>query len=174
MSAAPGPPAATAPADDALAVSLRGFGPVGLLAFLVILAGNLLVVPLTALLVLAWAWRSRTPWRDLGFVAPRGWRWSVPLATLAGAALKLVMKAIVMPLLGADPVNHAYHFVVGNPAALPGMLVAVIVGAGFGEETFFRGYLFERLGRLLGPRRWAKPAIVALTSALRVAHLFFR
>ena len=31
------------------------------------------------------------------------------------------------------------------------MLFAVIVGAGFGEETVFRGYLFERLGKLFGP-----------------------
>ena len=26
----------------------------------------------------------------------------------------------------------------------------MIVGAGFGEETIFRGYLFERLGKLFG------------------------
>lgn len=38
-------------------------------------------------------------------------------------------------------------------------------GAGFGEETVFRGYLFERLGKLLG-RGIAKAAIVLLTSAL--------
>jgi DNA-directed RNA polymerase specialized sigma24 family protein len=41
-------------------------------------------------------------------------------------AIKFVMKALVMPLLWPDPVNHAYHFLVGNRAALPGMLLAVI------------------------------------------------
>ena len=42
----------------------------------------------------------------------------------------------------------------------------MIVGAGFGEETVFRGYLFERLGKLLGPGVWAKALIVSLTSVL--------
>lgn len=46
--------------DDRLAERLRGFGPLGVLAFLVILGGNLLFVPVSALLVLAWAWRSGT------------------------------------------------------------------------------------------------------------------
>lgn len=74
------------------------------------------------------------------------------------------MKMIVMPLLGADPVNHAYHYLAGNRAALPGAVWAMIVVAGFGEETVFRGYLFERFGKLLGPGTWAKTVIVLLTS----------
>jgi hypothetical protein len=75
------------------------------------------------------------------------------------------MKAAVMPLLGANPTNQAYHFLVGNQAALPGMILTMLVVAGFGEETFFRGYLFERLGKLLGHSRAAKIATVLLTSA---------
>jgi membrane protease YdiL (CAAX protease family) len=39
------------------------------------------------------------------------------------------------------------------------------VGAGFGEETVFRGYLFERLGKLFGHGVGAKTAIVLLTAA---------
>jgi uncharacterized protein len=81
-------------------------------------------------------------------------------------AFKLLMKAIVMPVLGADPINQAYHHLVGNLAAVPGMLFAMIVGAGFGEETVFRGFMFERLGKLLGKRAWAKPLIVFITSLL--------
>jgi membrane protease YdiL (CAAX protease family) len=76
------------------------------------------------------------------------------------------MKTIVMPLLGADPINQAYHYLAGNRAALPGAVYAMIVGAGFGEETVFRGYLFERLGKLFGPGVWAKTSIVLLTSVL--------
>jgi len=49
--------------NDRLAARLRRFGPLGILAILVILAGNVLLVPLSAVLVLLWAWRSRTPWR---------------------------------------------------------------------------------------------------------------
>jgi membrane protease YdiL (CAAX protease family) len=45
------------------------------------------------------------------------------------------------------------------------------VGGGFGEETVFRGFLSERLGKLLGTRRASRAAIVLLTSALfALAH----
>lgn len=44
------------------------------------------------------------------------------------------------------------------------MMFAMIVGAGFGEETVYRGYLFERLGKVFGPGVRAKTAIVLLTS----------
>ena len=40
--------------DDGFAARLRGFGPVGLLAILIVLAGNLVVAPLSAVLVLIW------------------------------------------------------------------------------------------------------------------------
>ena len=151
---------------DRLASRLRGFGPIGLLATLLILAGNLLFIPLSALLVLAWAWRSRTPWREIGYVRPASWVGDLILGLIFGAALKLLMKALVMPLLfKADPINHAYHHLVGNTAALPAMLLLIVVGAGFGEETLFRGYLFERLGKLLGHGPAAKTWTVLLSAA---------
>ena len=152
--------------DDELALRLRGFGPVGLLAIVVILAGNLLVAPLSAVLVLAWAWRSRTPWREIGYVQPTSWIRDLVLGVVFGAAFKVLMKAIVMPLLGADPINHAYHHLVNNTNALPGMVLIVIVGAGFGEETLFRGYMFERLHKLLGTGAIARVLIVLLTAGL--------
>jgi membrane protease YdiL (CAAX protease family) len=46
------------------------------------------------------------------------------------------------------------------------MLYALIIGAGFGEETFFRGWMFERLGKLFGTGTWARTLIVLLTSVL--------
>lgn len=157
--------------SDRLAARLRGFGPVGLLAILVILAGNLLAIPLGAVLVLLWARWSRTPWREIGYVRPGSWTRDLAVGIVFGIAFKLLMKIVVMPLLGADPINRAYHYLAGNRAALPGILLAVIVGAGIGEETVFRGYLFERLGKLLGPGRWARTFIVLLTTALfALAH----
>jgi hypothetical protein len=42
----------------------------------------------------------------------------------------------------------------------------MIVGAGFGEETIFRGFLFERLGKLFGTGVGAKALIVVLTSVV--------
>ncbi|HJW96064.1 MAG TPA: type II CAAX endopeptidase family protein [Thermoanaerobaculia bacterium] len=128
---------------------LRALGPLGILAVLIILAAGLFVGPLAAaLLVLLWRWLSKTPWRELGYVRPSVA--SVLIAIPAGALFKLLLKALVMPLLGADPVNRAYHFLAGNRAAIPGMLFTLIVVAGFGEETFFRGWMFERIGKLIG------------------------
>ena len=162
---------ATQPRGDSFAAKLRGFGPVGILAFLAILAGNLIVVPLSGILVLLWARRSRTPWPEIGYVRPRSWARVVVAGILSGVAFKLAMKALVMPLLGAEPVNHAYHYLAGNAAALPGALYLVVIGAGFGEETVFRGYFFERLGKLLGTGTAAKVVTVLLTSALfALAH----
>ncbi len=158
------------PPDDAFARRLRGFGPIGILAILAILltgnvfVGNRVVVPVGALLVLAWVWRSRTPWPEIGYVRPRSWPATIALGLAFGIAFKLLMKAIVMPLLGADPINRAYHFLAGNTAVLPAAVWGMLV-AGFAEETVFRGYLFERLGRILGKGAVAKASIVLLTSA---------
>jgi len=149
---------------DRFAAELRGFGPAGLAAILVIALGNALFVPLTALLVLAWAWRSGTPWRAIGLSRPRSWPATILIGLAFGAAFKLVMKALVMPLLGAPPINPAYHYLAGNTAALPGALYLILVGAGFGEEVFFRGFLFERFGQLLGASRPAKAATVSVTA----------
>ncbi len=151
--------------DDRFAASLRGFGPIGIAAILVILAGNLVVAPLSAVLVLLWLQRSRMPWRAIGYVRPESWVRTVAVGVALGVVFKLLMKAIVMPLLGAPPINPAYHYLAGNTAALPGMLLAVIVVAGWGEETVFRGFLFERLGKLFGSSAWVKAIIVLVTSA---------
>jgi uncharacterized protein len=156
---------AAPPSDDPLAARLRGFGPLGLLAILIIVLTSV-VKPISGLLVLLWAWRSHTPWREIGYVRPKSWLGSLAVGIVFGCAFKLLMKAIVMPLLGAPAINPAYHFLVGNRAALPGLVFTMIVGAGFGEETIFRGYLFERLGKLFGPGAGAKVSIVLLTSAV--------
>jgi membrane protease YdiL (CAAX protease family) len=157
-------------AGDGLAGELRGLGPVGVVAAAVILlAGNAavgaVVVPVGALLVLLWARWSGTPWRAIGYARPGSWVGTVAAGIALGVALKLVMKAVVMPLLGAEPVNQAYQYLAGNRALLPAAAWAMVM-AGFGEETVFRGYLFERLGRLLGSGVGAKAATVALTSGL--------
>ena len=162
----------SSPGDDRLARELRGFGPLGIAAALVILIiGNAYFIPIAGLLVLLWARLSRTPWRELGFVRPRNWVVTVLVGIVFGAAFKLFMKAIVMPLLGADAINQPYHYLAGNTAALPYAIWMMIVTAGFGEEAVFRGFLFERLGKLLGSSKWSKAFIVVLTSALfGIAH----
>jgi len=153
-----------------MARDLRGFGLPGIAAFVVVMITLLLgsnpFVPLAALLVLIWAWRSRTPWCEIGFARPRSWIASLVSGIALGIAFKFLMKAIVMPLLGADSVNRAYHYLAGNRAALPSAIWMMIVVAGFGEEVVFRGYLFERLGKVLGSALWTQLFIVLLTAVV--------
>lgn len=150
---------------DRFAASLRGFGPVGIAAFLIILAGVLVFMPIAAVLILLWVWLSKTPWREIGYVRPKSWLAGLVIGILFGVAFKFAMKAVVMPWLGADPVNHVYHYMTGNLPATAAFAAYAVVGAGWGEETVFRGYLFERLGKLLGSGVAAKAVIVVLTTA---------
>jgi membrane protease YdiL (CAAX protease family) len=153
-------------AQDHLAAQLRGFGPLGILAILIILSGNRLIAPLSAILVLIWVKLSGTPWHEIGYVRPRSWVRSFAVGIGFGVALKFAMKAIVMPLFGAPPINWAYHFVAGNSGVIPLMLYTMIVTAGFGEETFYRGWMFERLSKLVGRGVAAKGGIVLVTSVV--------
>lgn len=155
--------------NDALARRLRGFGPIGILSFLlIVLTGNIIfdnmiVLPIGAILALVWRWRSGTPWSEIGYKRPRNW-WLTVISGLAiGCAFKFAMKIIVMPVLGADPVNQAYHFLAGNRSVLPMALLAMVV-VGFAEETVFRGFLFQRGRKLFGSSPRAEVAIVMITS----------
>jgi len=140
---------------------------------LVLFASSLAGFFVTALLVLAWAHYSATPLRSLGFTMPRHPAVALAAGLALGIALKLVVKSLAMPLLGAPEINAPYHFLVGNAAALPGLLVTALVSASFGEEVFFRGYLFERLGQLLGGGRIALVATVVLTAGLFASFHYY-
>ena len=154
-------------AESRVAAQLRGFGPLGILALLVVtLVGNYPVPPLGGILALLWVRWSDTPWYEIGFVRPRSWTRELAVGIAFGIAFKLLMKAIVMPLFGAPPINQAYHYLTGNPAALPGAVYLLIAGGGFGEEVVFRGFLFERFGKLFGSGVGAKAGIVLLTAGL--------
>jgi hypothetical protein len=100
----------------------------------------------------------------LGFVRPQSWSRTLVLGSLFGVALKFLMKALVMPLLGAPPINQAYHYLTGNSDALPGIILTMVIVAGFGEETVYRGYLFERFDKLWGTKPGARVMTVLLTS----------
>ena len=153
---------------------LRGGGPLGILAILVVLAGGAVNPMIGAPLAVLWVWLSRTPWRAIGYVRPKSWAVAVPGAIIAGAFFKLLMKSVVMPLLGAPAVNAAFHYLAHNPPAAIEMIFVMVISAGWGEETFFRGYLFERLGKLFGSSAAAKAAIVVLTAVVFGAGHYFQ
>lgn len=137
-------------------------------AIVAMLAGNLA----GPAIVLVWISATRAPWSTIGFVPWPQWKRDVALAALGGIFLKLLLKTLVLPPLGVPAVNSAYAFVTGNETALAGMLALAIVGGGFGEEVVWRGFLFDRLGALLGRTNRAQAAIVAIGSVLfGLAHL---
>ena len=152
--------------ENRLPATLRGFGPFGIAASLVVLLFGPVLEPFNALPALAWIHASRTPWEEVGLARPRSWLTTIAGGILFGAGLKLLFKSLVMPLFGAPAVNAEYHDLYGNAAALPSMMIVVLFGAGFGEELVYRGFLFERLGKLWGRGPAAKTAIVAVTSLL--------
>ncbi len=153
--------------DDAFAKQLRGGGPLAIVATLaIIFIGNDYFVPIGALIVLLWTWRSNTPWRELGFVRPKSWVLTVLGGIVFGVAFKFLMKAIVMPLLGADPVNNAYHYLAGNRAALPGAIYTLIVAAGFGEEVVYRGFFFAQLRKVFGQGPAPQAVIISISASL--------
>jgi len=155
--------------EDRFAAELRGFGPIGILAILVIILtgnivlSNMLVLPVGAVLVLAWVRLSHTAWKEIGYIKPGNWIVTIVGGFAFGIAFKFLMKAIVLPLTGADPVNHTYHFLAGNKALLP-MAILAMFTVGFAEETVFRGFMFERLGKLIGPGFLKKSLIILITS----------
>src|SRR4030095_4938537 len=89
--------------------SLRGWGIVGILfTITVVLIGNvtlanMIMLPVGAVLVLIWVEITETPWREIGYVKPKSWIAVVVIGLILGITFKLLMKAIVMPLFGADP-----------------------------------------------------------------------
>jgi membrane protease YdiL (CAAX protease family) len=112
-----------------------------------------------------WAWRSRTPWPQLGFLRPDSWVATIAVGILLGIALRLLTKLVVMPLLGAPP-NPAFRHLEGNTAALPLAILTMGFLAAFGEEVVMRGYFFERLKKVLGCGAAATALIVLVTSVV--------
>ncbi|HYV99457.1 MAG TPA: CPBP family intramembrane glutamic endopeptidase [Gemmatimonadaceae bacterium] len=144
------------------------------------LIASLLVVvaalggPIVAgLAVLVWAAWSRTPLKALGLGRPRSWTFTVIAGIAIGVALKLVLKGLIMPVIGAPAENAAYSDLAGNAAALPGMFATIVFAAGFGEELFYRAFLFNRVRAVITESRSATTVALFGSSLLfALAHFF--
>ena len=129
--------------------------------------------PFGALAVLVWAQWSGTPWVALGFARPGSWLWTIVGGIALGAALKLFTKAVLLPLLGAPAANTTYPQVYANLALFMQLAVTTVIVGGIGEEIFWRGFLFERLGKVLGAGAGPTVAIVFITAtAFALAHIW--
>jgi membrane protease YdiL (CAAX protease family) len=163
--------ASTTSSDSRFAAGLRGFGALGIVAILLIVTGGLVFIPFAAVLILLWTWLSKTPWGDVGLARPSSWIGGLVVGLALGIGLKFVMKAVVMPLLGAPPTNEVFHYLAGNPNAALDFAAYAVYGAGFSEELVFRGYLFERFKKLLGGGAAATLfTLIIVTALFGAAH----
>ena len=128
----------------------------------VVVAG--IVPPFGAIAALIWARWTGTPLSEFGLRRPGSWTWTLIGGVGLGIALKFVTKSIELPILGASPHNAAYADLVGNPPRLIQLAVTTVIVGGLGEEIFWRGFLFQRLGKLVGKDLPATIAILAITS----------
>ena len=101
-------------------------------------------------LVLIWLWlRFRgDSLATIGLAKPRSWIGSILVG--AGVAAALLLAVYLLERAGFRRNLSAFAPFKGNLELTLYQLGGVIIGAGFGEEYFFRGFLFQRLAMLFG------------------------
>lgn len=152
--------------DQRVAASLKGFGLGGILSLVLVLAAVLAAMPIAMVVVLVWAWLSYTPLRDIGLKRPKSWLGVIVVGVVAGVGLKLLMKSVLLPYLGAPPTNPALHGLQGDFNQFMIEVPQLIVFAGFAEELIFRGYLINRLQAVLGTSFLAGVAAIVVTASI--------
>jgi hypothetical protein len=135
-------------------------GPTGWAVTIAVMAITVVFAPLSAALVFLWLWLSRTPLSDVGLVRPDSWARLLLLGIATGIGVKLLMKAVVMPYLGAPPTNPFLAPLEGDLAASLSATVRMMVLGGVLEEIVFRGFLFNRLQTAMGTGFSARAAMV--------------
>jgi membrane protease YdiL (CAAX protease family) len=154
-------------------IAWRFAGPISLAFALVAIAG--------------FTTRHRESWSSFGLRRLKRW-WSIPLVlpqALLGIAAILAVgagAAYAGEALGfwttegtQDGVEERWGNIVGN---LPVYLMWMAIGwtsAAFGEEIFFRGYLIDRIGKLLPDTRWASLVSILIPALVfGIAHAYYQ
>ena len=113
---------------------------------------------------------QRQPWAALGWARPPSFARAVAVGVVAGVAMELLAVHVTTPLIsgafGVEPDYSQFKPIEGNLKWLAIAVSASWVIAAFGEEICFRGFLMERLARVLGGGRAAWLASLVLSSAL--------
>jgi membrane protease YdiL (CAAX protease family) len=143
-----------------------------LAAFAADQAGLIVFSKTLYLLVLAclslWGWG--VGWRGVGLTLKGRWPLILALGLLGGAAIEALELFVTQPLLvrltGEPPDLSDFKALVGNTKYLLLGLALTWTLAAFGEEMVYRGWLMNRLAQLLGGRRPAWIASLALISVL--------
>lgn len=133
------------------------------------------LVPITQtifLLPLIWLMLrlSGERWSEIGLARPDNFGWAIAVGVVAGVLMELFAVYVTTPLIsgyfGTEPNYSEFKEIRGN---LP--LLFIFLGlswtlAAFGEEICFRGFLMNRLARILGESRVAWFTALLLSSIL--------
>jgi membrane protease YdiL (CAAX protease family) len=143
-------------------------------------ARHLIPVSKTPFLFLL-AWLSlrlrRVGWRGVGFARFRTWKSTLGLGLTLGIATESFQLLVTQPFLawviGKQPDLEEFKILRGN---LSYSLIALGLTwslAAFGEEMVWRGYLLNRVSRLLGEGRLAWTAgTLIVSAAFGLAHSY--
>lgn len=157
--------------DERVAARLKGFGALGIVAFVLIVVAALAAPFIAAIFILIWAWLSYTPVAEIGLKRPKSWVSAILIGAICGVALKLVLKSVVLPYLGAPETNAAFQFLRGNTQEFLTWIPQLIVLVGFSEELLFRGYLLNRLMLIFGQSAGSKVLVMLISAFLfGIAH----
>ena len=157
--------------DQRVAASLKGFGVLGIIAFVLIVVAALAGPFIAAIFILIWAWLSYTPVAEIGLKRPKSWLSAILIGAICGVTLKLLLKSVVLPYLGAPETNAAFQFLRGNTQEFLIWIPQLIVLVGFSEELLFRGYLLNRLMLIFGQSAGSKVLVVLISAFLfGIAH----
>jgi membrane protease YdiL (CAAX protease family) len=157
--------------DQRVAASLKGFGVLGSIAFVLIAVAALAAPFIAAGLILIWLWLSYTPAGEVGLKRPQNWVSAILIGAVCGVALKLALKSVVLPYLGAPETNAAFQYLRGNTQEFLIWIPQLVVLVGFSEELLFRGYLMNRLMLIFGQSAGAKVLVILLSAfVFGIAH----
>ena len=136
-------------------------------------AAGLLPISQTLFLVpLVWlALRlRREPWRSIGFALPERRGRAIAIGIVAGILMEGLAVAVTTPMIsgwfGTEPDYAQFAAVEGNVSLLLAFLALSWTLAAVGEELCFRGFLMNRVARLLGSDRVAWGVSLVATSVL--------
>jgi membrane protease YdiL (CAAX protease family) len=113
---------------------------------------------------------ARDPWSAIGFSLPPRLARAIAIGVAAGLAMELLAVFVTTPwissIFGTEPDYSDLAFIQGS---FPYLLIFLALNwtlAAFGEEICFRGFLLQRLARLLGGRDAAWIGSLLVTSAV--------
>jgi uncharacterized protein len=133
---------------------------------------------LASVALATWRLRVRSEsWRTLGLKAPEGW------GRLALSVLALYLLVVVGMLVVVEPLARVFEWpslniaryaqVKDNALQFVGILAIVWTTAAIGEELLFRGFLLNRIEKMLGARAASAMIAVALQAVIfGAAHAY--